>query len=131
MMRQLSTPLAIILFTIFLTSFACKNEEIHLVEDEKFCEYVDEQNFDGLKTHINNYLKKQKTNDEEALDKFKSWLNSKSCVENAEIICDSCMESLPPKTIMGVVFKSNDQLIEMNMHVRMGKNLEVVSIHEP
>ena len=130
-MRQLSTQLAITLFTIFLTSFACKNEEIPLAEDEKFCEYVDERNFDELKKNINIHLKKQKTNDEEALEKFKSWLNSKSCVENAEIICDSCMESLPPKSIIGVVFESNDQLVEMNMHVRMGENLEVVSIHEP
>lgn len=128
---RLSTQLIIILSIFSLISLACKNEDIPQAEDERFCEYIDAQNFEELKKNINTHLQKQKTNEEDALKKFVHWLNSKNCVENAEIICNSCMESFPPKSILGLVFIANDQLIEMNMHVRMGEKLEVVSIHEP
>ena len=130
-MKLKSLTLGLLLFCTSITFWACKKDRISRSDDKAVCEHVENQNFDETKTVMNNHLQKFKKNDDKALEKFETWLNSISCVNEAKILCNSCMYSNPPQSSMQVFFDSQNEQVEMIMHVLMDERLKVLTIYEP
>lgn len=130
-MTQKSISLTLLLLFISLTFWTCKKDKVSRSDDKAICEYVEEQHFDETITVMNNHLQRFKKNDDKALEKFESWLNSIGCVKEAKVLCNSCMKSNPPQSSIQVFFDSQDEQVEMIMHVLMDEKLKVLTIYEP
>ncbi len=117
-------------FCIFMTLFACNQDDVSPTIDREICRNVANKNFEATIPFMNSYLQGLKKNEGGELEKFENWLNSVSCITNATIGCNSCMFSYPAQSAMQVVFDSQGQDLEMTIHVRMAEKLEVVRIFE-
>jgi len=127
-MKQKSIIIILILLSISITFWTCSKDEISRSDDKAMCEHVQSNNFDEVISVMNNHLQRFRKNDDKALEKFASWLNSSSCVKEAKIICDSCMYSLPPQSDIKVVFMFNSHEIVVNLYVLMDEKLKVLRI---
>mgnify|MGYP007011821550 CR=1 FL=1 len=118
--------------TFLLLLANCKKESVFCPESDTFCAFVNQQLYDSTGTIINQFLESfdQNKSDEVRLEKLKNWLNSLSCVENAEIICLSCIKTNPPQSELKVVFVSGGQMVELILDILMGEKLRFVRYHE-
>lgn len=92
-----------------------------------FCDHIQEQDYDATVPLINDYLSNQKMGSpEENLNELVEWLGSKSCVTNVKLICNSCIETAPPRSEIEVVFDSNKIAVSKTLIVLMDNKLRVV-----
>lgn len=120
-------------FTLILVlffAFSGCNKETPCFNNEQFCSYIEVQDFSGSESIINNYLSDLKSNKpDENLNKLADWLRCKSCVENVEISCNSCIETSPPQSELTIVFNSKNQQVTKTLDVIMDKKLKARGFH--
>lgn len=98
--------------------------------DEEFCTFVNEQNFEATGPLIDDFLATLKNGDEDyKLEKLRKWLERKDCVGKVQILCNSCIETLPPQSELSVEFISNDATVTLTMDILMGDPLTFRTYH--
>ncbi|PCH66437.1 MAG: hypothetical protein COC01_07965 [Bacteroidetes bacterium] len=116
---------------LVLINTACKKDKIICTDEESFCAFVDDQNFDATGTLINDFLTGLKKNEnDENLEKLRNWFECKSCVKKAEIICNSCIETLPEQSELSIDFISNGQDINKTLDISMDEPLKFHRYHD-
>lgn len=117
-----------ILFSFSLDS--CKKDKMDCTSDESFCSLVDDEDFDAVGTKIDDYLSGlDKNKPDENLNKLVDWLECMECVNNAEIICNSCIETYPPQSEIQVDFISNGTLRAKTIDIVMDETLSFGGYH--
>jgi hypothetical protein len=121
---------AVIIFLTGITLWTCNKETAPCSDDQAFCSLVDNQLFDSTGSIINNYLAGLKKNKkDENLVKLRNWLECKSCITRAQIICNSCIKTNPPMSELSVDFFSNGQKVTMILDILMDEPLKYVAYH--
>lgn len=94
----------ILLFAIVLAS--CKKEVVKCSYDKEFCAFVNSEEYNKTSTAIDEYLKSINKGlpDNEKLELLREWLECKSCVTNAEILCYACIYTNPAQSELRVTF---------------------------
>ena len=111
--------------------YSCKKEKETSQSDENFCNAVNSQNFDSTGTLISNYLATLGNGSQsEKLTNLTDWLKAKSCVANALLLCNSCIETLPPQSEINVIYIVNGQEVSMTMDILMSDPLRFRTYHE-
>lgn len=120
----------LILLTLVLTS--CKKENVKCSDDTEFCSLIDKEEYNNTGSIIDKYLsgQKKKLSDSEKLEQLRDWLKCKSCVSNAEILCNSCIYTNPAQSELKVSFIVNGQKVEKCLDIVMDKPLRVRTYHE-
>lgn len=99
--------------------------------DALFCRYVNNQDFDSTGPLINAFLTDLERNrPDENLETLRSWLEAKSCVDKATILCNSCIYTLPPQSEISIDFISQRQKITLTMDVTMSDPLVFRAYHD-
>lgn len=113
-----------------LTLWTCKKDKVVCSDNETFCALVDDQNFDATGPLIDDFLAKlKKDNQDENLEKLKNWLECKSCVDKAKILCNSCIKTLPLQSELSVDFIFNGQTVKMTLDILMDDPLKFSAYH--
>ena len=121
---------ALVIFLTCLTLWTCNKEKVSCSDEQAFCSLVESQDFDATGTIIDNYLAGlEKNKKDENLEKLRDWLECKSCVDKAEIICNSCIKTIPPQSELSVDFISNGQTIKMTLDILMDEPLKFRAYH--
>jgi hypothetical protein len=129
-MKHKSIILAFSILLACLTLYSCKKDKSVTSDDEKFCEYVNNQNFEDTGPLIDNFLATLDNNNQDAnLVKLKNWMETKSCVDSTTIICNSCIETNPPQSELMVSFISNGQKTSLIMDIIMSDPLKFRTYH--
>ena len=120
----------IFLFSIVLTG--CKKETVDGTNDIEFCRFVSTEEYNKTRTVIDKYLSGLNKNlsDSKKLELFTDWLIEKSCVAKAEILCISCIDTLPAQSEIRVTFLVNGKLIERTLDIIMDKPLRFGNFHD-
>jgi hypothetical protein len=121
---------AILLLTTILTS--CKKDNVKCTGDTEFCASVNKEEYNNTGAIIDKYLSGQKESlsDNEKLEQLRDWLKCKSCVSNAEILCNSCIYTNPAQSELIVLFIVNGQQVEKVLDVIMSKPLKFRTFHD-
>ena len=120
---------AIILLTC-ATLWTCKKEKIFCADDDAFCLLVNEQNFDETGPLIDDFLETLKIHDQaKNLEKLKDWLECKSCVTKAKILCNSCIKTLPAQSELSVKFIAGGQSVKKTLDILMDDPLKFRAYH--
>ncbi len=78
--------------------------------NEAYCEAISAEDYDLGGEYLNKFLKaNRRLSDEEILKKTQEWLWEKECVLDATLICNSCIETNPPKSQISVAYNVNGQ----------------------
>jgi hypothetical protein len=125
----------LLFLTFFFLGFlhsACNRDDVRCTDEEEFCVFIGSEEYDKTIELTDKYLSGLKTNlsEEEKLDRLRAWLECKSCVERAEILCVSCIETYPPQTGISVSFIVNEEQITKTLDVIMSNPLRVREIHD-
>lgn len=119
---------------IILSSFtlgSCTKDKLNCSNESEFCSLVDNQDFDATGAIIDDYLAGLNKNEpEENLEKLADWLECKTCVEKVEILCNSCIETLPAQSELSVEFNSGGQEIEKTLDILMSDPLRYRGYHD-
>jgi hypothetical protein len=110
----------------------CKKDDENCSYDTEFCAFISSEEYNETGTYIDKYLSGLKTNlsDEDKLQKLKDWLECKSCVIRAEILCVSCIETNPPQSELRVTFVVNGQQIVKILDIIMDDPLRFRTYHD-
>ncbi|MCO6498392.1 MAG: hypothetical protein J5I50_12105 [Chitinophagaceae bacterium] len=126
------TGLILILLLSAVALTGCEKDKIACSDDRAFCALVQQENYDDLVPIINKFLKKQNRNltDTQQLNQLKDWLECKSCVSYVELLCNSCVYTLPPQSELLVRFSVNGQQVDKVLDVIMDKPLRIREFHQ-
>ena len=128
-MKKLSFIIAIVITACLMVS-SCTKSSITLPNDIKFCSLVKAQDFIETGPIIDDFLQRLRKNQpDKNLDKLVKWLNGISCVDNAAIICNSCIETYPAQSELRVDFRINGQLVSEVLDIKMDERLKFVRYH--
>ncbi|MBX2967576.1 MAG: hypothetical protein KF845_15650 [Cyclobacteriaceae bacterium] len=127
----MKTPKIYWISVFVMVSFftACEKEDVACTDEKAFCNLVNKQEFNATGQVIDNFLESLQKNDDLALEKLKEWLECKSCVKTAEILCNSCIETLPLQSEILVKFNANGQVVEKTMDISMSDKLKFEGYH--
>ena len=124
----------LVTFSILLTCLSllsCKKDKDETSDDDKFCEFVNSQNYEATGPLIDNFLATlDNNNQDENLGKLKDWMEAKSCVDSTMILCNSCIETNPAQSELRVIFISNGQKTSKIMDIIMSDPLKFRTYHE-
>lgn len=128
MKKELLACLFMLMFVILSTG--CKKEKNNAVDTE-FCAFISKKDYNGTAPLINDYLKGQSDGltESQKLNQLKDWLNSKSCVAGVEILCTSCIYTLPAQSELKVTFIIEGKLAENTLDIIMEKPLRFGTFH--
>jgi hypothetical protein len=130
-MKSKIISVTFLVLLISLTIYSCKKDKDTNTDDEKFCEFVDSQNFEATGPLIDNFLATlSDDNQDNNLKELKDWMKTKSCVDSITITCNSCIETNPPQSELHVTFNSNGQKIGMTMDILMSDPLKFRTYHD-
>jgi len=116
---------------ISMTLFSCKKDKDTNTDDDKFCEFVNSQDFEATGPLIDNFLATlSHDNQDNNLKELKDWMETKSCVDSTTIICNSCIKTNPPQSELHVIYISNGQKIGMTMDLLMSDPLKFRTYHD-
>ena len=124
--------LCMILIGLFL-SVGCKKEKNgEETNGEAFCSYVNAEDLDKTIPLINEFLKdlSNDLNDEQKLQALVTWLKSYSCIVDAEILCVSCIFTLPAQSEIFISFKEKNITRSFILDIVMDNPLTSVRYHE-
>lgn len=120
-----------IIILISFTLWSCKKDKLTCSHESEFCSLVDNQDFDATGAIIDDYLARLKKNKpDENLEKLADWLECMSCVDKAKILCNSCIETLPPQSELSIEFNSSGQKIDKTLDIIMSDPLEYRGYHD-
>jgi hypothetical protein len=129
-MRAFKPVISCVAALLLLTFAACNKDNVRCSSETAFCNHVADQNFDATIPLMNKFLRSLKKNDEEALEKLNEWLNCKECVYSSEIICNSCVYTLPAQSHIRIDFDVDGQIISQTLDVAMDEELKALRFHE-
>lgn len=113
------------IFASCLALWACEKDR-----NEEFCAFVDEQNFEATGPLVDDFLASLNNGDEDyKLENLRTWLERKDCVGEVQILCNSCIHTLPPQSELSVEFISNDSIIVLTMDILMSNPLKFRAYH--
>lgn len=130
-MKKARLLLATIVFlNIVLT--ACNKDNIRCTNESEFCGFISSEEFDNTGPLTDTFLKKLDSDlsAQEKLEKLVNWLKCKRCVANAEIFCNSCIETYPAQSELKVWFLVNGQQIEKTLDITMSDPLRFRTYHD-
>lgn len=110
------------------------NAAIDCKEHEAFCTAVSMEELEETGPIIDEVLAQINAahpNDEsQQMNRLKAWLQCQSCVEQAEVVCVSCIEVLPPWSELRIQFTTNSGMMVRVMDVSMDDPPVFVRYHE-
>ncbi len=99
-------------------------------DDAEFCLFVENMDIASTGTLINIFLSNLENNKpDENLEKLKDWFESKSCVEEAEILCNSCFDTFPPVSELSINFIQAGESVNKIADISMSETLIFTSYH--
>jgi hypothetical protein len=99
-------------------------------DDEEFCVLVNEQNFEATGPLIDDFLATlDSSNPIESLEKLRAWLERKDCVGEVQILCNSCINTLPPQSELRVEFISNGNSVTLTLDILMDDPMKFRTYH--
>ena len=114
-----------------LTFLSCHKDTEKENLDKKFCSAVNVQDFDATGPLIDEFLESiSGKGQEEQLEDLRTWLEEKCCIDSAEIVCNSCIETLPPQSEIRLVFFVNGQPVIRVLDILMGEPMSFRDYHE-
>lgn len=116
--------LMLLAFAFVLALAACKKDKQGCVDEESFCELVEDGNFEGSTNVMSNYLASLISSNNQKLEKLKDWLECKRCVEEVYIPCFSCIEEPPPTRTIGIDFIQNGEIVNIQLVVHLNEQME-------
>ncbi len=120
------------LFVLMFASLStgCKKEKNNAVDSE-FCAFISKKDYNGTGPIINDYLKGQSSvlTEAQKLNQLKDWLNSISCVVGVEILCTSCIKTLPAQSELKVTFLIDGKFAENTLDIIMENPLRFGTFH--
>lgn len=121
-----NSPLPFIIFILIIGLLTnCKKDDPKCANDLDFCTLIEVEDYNETGLLLDNYLSglKSQLSDEQKLGQLKDWLECKSCVSKAEILCNSCIFTDPPKSSLKLSFVFNDQQKEKQLYIVMDNPL--------
>jgi hypothetical protein len=123
--------LCLLLLLSCLAISSCKKEKETKVDEAAFCTFVGNQNYEGTAPLIDAFLASLGNgSQEEQLIKLKDWMEAMTCVDSASILCNSCIETLPPQSELRVVFISGTHDTTLTMDILMSEPMKFRTFHE-
>lgn len=109
-----------------------KKDDVLCSRNNEFCDFINSEEYNKTGALIDKYLSGLKINlsDEEKLEKLSVWLDCKSCVGNAEILCVSCIYTNPPQSELRVSFIVNGQQAVKILDIIMDNPLKFRTYHD-
>ncbi len=122
----------VLLFLLGILIFSCEEDKNENCPDnEEFCFYIDMGDFNSVIPVINDFLETlEEDAPHENLVYLQDWMECKSCVDDVEITCNSCIYTSPPQSELTIVFYSGETRVEKIMDVLMDSTLTVVAFHD-
>ncbi len=109
---------------------ACEKDIDLCSENESFCSFVTDENFGSTGEIINDFLAGlDEGKKDENLELLKDWLACKSCVNNAVIFCNSCIQTLPEQSELTVEFVIDGAFVSKTLDISMGEPLTFRKYH--
>lgn len=115
-----------------LSLLTCEKEEIKTVTlyKDDFCKLVDKKDLDSTGYFIDEFLLTLKSKDQnENLEKLRLWLEEKECIDEAKILCNSCIKTLPLQSELSVSFVTKGFTGKMTMDILMADTLKFRAYH--
>jgi hypothetical protein len=129
MTRKIIVTVNILILSCF-SLFSCKKDKADTTQEDRFCILVNENNFAATGPLINNFLATiNNGSTDERLQKLSNWLENKCCVDTAIVLCNSCIETLPPQSELSIDFVSNGQKVTKIMDILMDDTLKFIEYH--
>lgn len=106
------------LFAFFCSSLflSCNDEDNNCPQEASFCQFVQNEEDTELLSLTNDFLAGLSYDEEataEHLEELRTWLECKSCVLEAEIECNFCLFSLPPKGYLRIRLDAGEKQINV------------------
>lgn len=117
-------------FIILILSVSCKKDSTEAQDQSVYCDQVSNQQWDESGSTINAYLATltEGTSDQN-LEKLKQWLEASSCVQQVDILCNSCIETLPPQSELYITFTINGQNTTKTLDILMSEPMQYRAYH--
>lgn len=117
-----------------LSLLTCDKEEIEIKTTisykDDFCKLVDKKDLDSTGYFIDEFLLTLKSKDQnENLEKLRLWLEEKECIDEAKILCNSCIKTLPLQSELSVSFVTDGFTGTMTMDILMADTLKFRAYH--
>ncbi len=129
-MKRYLTFSAGILLLISFVLISCKQDTPLCSDDEAFCSFIANQDYDATGPLIDAFLADlSPDNPSDNLDQLADWLACKSCVENVSLICNSCIQTLPAQSELSVDYMVNGQTTSMVLDIIMDDTLRYGGHH--
>ncbi|HQN57977.1 MAG TPA: hypothetical protein PLR24_12115 [Saprospiraceae bacterium] len=126
-------PLSFVIVIILLGALAggCNKERVLCADDGEFCRSITNHREEKSLSIINGYLNKQNKNldDGVKLCLLKDWLECKSCIEGAEILCNSCIYTLPAQSELSLRLNTSGPDSVVVLDIIMSNPLQAVRFH--
>lgn len=127
-------PIKLLLLIILIsgTFINCNKSEINCSDDFDFCASINADNYDKATDICDKFvtLFDKNLTDNEKLDKIQAWLKCKSCISNAEILCNSCIRTNPPQSEIKIWYENNKEDKIIILDVRMSEPLKIMRLHD-
>ncbi|NOU47468.1 MAG: hypothetical protein HOO86_10450 [Bacteroidales bacterium] len=121
--------LSLLLLLSCLTISSCKKDKDTQVD--AFCNLVEIHDYEGTGPMINDFLAGLgNESQDKQLIKLKEWMESKSCVDSAVIVCNSCIYTYPAQSELRIVFITQGRDTTMTMDILMSEPLKFRTFHE-
>ena len=120
---------AAILCFVFFVAAGCGTEKQKAVE---FCSLVSMENIGKTIPIVNKVLSDMDSDwdDEQKLQELIDWLNEQPCIIEADVLCQSCMETDPPMSQILISFDENGMTKEFILDVLMTNPLKAAGYRE-
>lgn len=120
-----------------LTLWTCKKDKIVCTDEEAFCAFVDDQNFDNTGPIIDGFLQTlDNTYDpadfynghEKNLELLMDWLECKSCVKNVKMYV-GIVKTSPLQKEYGIDFKVDGQTVHKTLDILLAEEPQFRGYH--
>lgn len=108
----------------------CNKHDHHTTGNDAFCQVMEQEGLDATGTVVNTFLAQLSEGETQGLEKLLAWLDEKSCVTEATLICHSCIETLPPQSEIRLVLHGENLHLEKTMDIAMETPLRFVRYHD-
>lgn len=113
--------------TILLFS-ACEKDEIPVFTGS-LCNNLTTENPISAKSSIDNFLQSLPgKNSDKDLESLAQWLLRQECVKQIDILCNSCIFSLPPQSELRLTIGEPNQVFELHLAILMSEPMEVMRV---
>jgi hypothetical protein len=120
-----------LLMAVVAVLSGCKGDD-ETIENNDFNTFVSAGDFDSTGPVINRFLESLNSDldDSAKMEKLKTWLKTQRCVSGADILCVSCIFTLPAQSELVIAFEVNGKTEKLVMDISMSNPLRFVGYHE-